>query len=94
MKILAALILFSFLAITNAQVPLFKYDYPITCGPVVPIIEVLSKTQKKKLSWTGIDIADGSVYSLWEDKDGNWTLLKMSTEIACILGIGTKPEIV
>jgi len=31
---------------------------------------------------------------LWEDKDGNWTLLKKSKEIACIIGSGTKPKII
>jgi hypothetical protein len=72
----------------------FTYNYQVTCGPIVPIIQFLSQTQQEKLSWTGLDIADGSVYSLWEDKDGNWTLLKKSKEIACILGVGTKPKII
>jgi hypothetical protein len=46
------------------------------------------------LTWTGSDISDGSIYSLWQDKDGNWTLLKKSTEIACILGVGTKTKVI
>ena len=72
----------------------FTYNYQVTCGPMVPIIKFLSENQQEKLTWTGLDIADGSVYSLWEDKDGNWTLLKKSKEIACIIGSGTKPKII
>jgi len=84
------LLLFTFSLNAHA----FIYNYQVICGPVKPIIQFLSETQQEKLSWTGLDIADGSVYSLWEDKDGNWTLLKKSTEIACILGVGTKPKII
>jgi hypothetical protein len=91
MKIVA-LLMFSFSLPALAQA--FKYNYEVTCGPIVPIMQFLSQTQQEKLSWTGLDIADGSVYSLWEDKDGNWTLLKKSTEIACIIGVGTKPKII
>jgi hypothetical protein len=86
------LLLLGFSMHANAQA--FKYNYEITCGPVLPIIEFLSKTQKEELSWVGLDIGDGSVYSLWQDKEGNWTLLKKTTEIACILGVGTKPKVI
>ena len=86
------LLLFTFSLNVYAQG--FTYNYPITCGQVIPIIEFLSKTQKEELTWTGLDIADGSVYSLWQDADGNWTLLKKSREIACIIGSGTKPKII
>ena len=78
----------------NVYAQTFTYNYPITCGPVIPIIEFLSKTQKEELTWTGLDIADGSVYSLWQDVEGNWTLLKKSRELACIIGAGTKPKII
>jgi len=86
------LLLFCFSMNVYAQA--FTYKYQVTCGPVKPIIEFLSNIQKEKLTWTGLDIADGSVYSLWEDADGNWTLLKKNTEIACIIGAGTKPKII
>ena len=86
------LLLFTFSLNVYAQA--FTYNYQVTCGPVIPIIEFLSKTQKEELVWTGLDIADGSVYSLWQDADGNWTLLKKGREIACIIGSGTKPKII
>jgi hypothetical protein len=87
-----ALLLFTFSLNVNAQA--FTYNYQVICGPVMPIIQFLSETQQEKLTWTGLDIADSSVYSLWEDKEGNWTLLKKSTEIACIIGVGTKPKVI
>ena len=86
------LLLFAFSL--NVYANPFTYNYQVTCGPMVPIIKFLSENQQEKLTWTGLDIADGSVYSLWEDKDGNWTLLKKSKEIACIIGAGTKPKII
>jgi hypothetical protein len=86
------LLLFTFSMNVYAQA--FTYNYQVTCGPVKPIIQFLSETQQEKLTWTGLDISDGSLYSLWEDKDGNWTILKKSTEIACIIGSGTKPKII
>ena len=89
-----ALLLFSVSLSAQSQVQPFNYNYPVTCGPVKPLIEFLSKTQKEELTWTGLDIADGSVYSLWQDVEGNWTLLKKNTEVACVLGVGTKPKII
>lgn len=77
-----------------AQTEPFTYNYPITCGPTITIIEFLSKTQKEELTWAGLDIADGSVYSLWQDAEGNWTLLKKTPQVACILGAGTKPKVI
>jgi hypothetical protein len=87
------LLLFTFSLNVYAQVTdVFTYNYEITCGPVIQIIEFISKTQKEELTWTGLDIADGSVYSLWQDKDGNWTLLKKGKKIACIIGYGTMAQ--
>ena len=81
------LLLFTFSLNVYAQA--FTYNYKVTCGPVVQLIEFLSKTQKEEFTWSGSDISDGSVYSLWQDTKGNWTLLKKNTEIACVIGSGT-----
>ena len=89
-----ALLLFSVSLSVHSQVQPFNYNYPVRCGAVAPLIEFLSKQQKEVLTWTGLDIVDGSLYSLWEDAEGNWTLLKKNSQIACVLGVGTKPKII
>jgi len=89
-----ALLLLSISLVAHSQTKSFTYNYTVSCGPTIEVIEFFSKTHKEELSWTGLDIADGSVYSLWEDAEGNWTLLKKTPEIACVLGVGTKPKII
>lgn len=93
MKILA-LLLFSVSFTAHSQTQPFTYNYQVTCGPTVDVIQFLSKTHKEELTWTGLDISDGSVYSLWEDAEGNWTILKKTPEVACVLGAGTKPKVI
>jgi hypothetical protein len=68
----------------------FQSNYPVVCGPTIDIVEFLSRTQKEVLVWDGSHIDDGSKYTLWQDKSGNWTLLKMTREVSCIVGSGTK----
>ena len=68
----------------------FQYNYSVVCGPTTAIVEFLSRTQKEVLVWDGSHIDDGSKYTLWQDKSGNWTLLKMTREVSCIVGSGTK----
>ena len=76
MKALALLMIgFSVTVHAQPQVAVpqgFNYNYQVICGPVVPIIEFLSKTQREEFTWSGSDISDGSVYSLWQDVDGNF----------------------
>ena len=92
MKLLLTVLLFIFSMPANAQ--LFTHNYQVDCGSTITIIEFLSKTQKEELTWTGLDILDGSVYSLWQDAEGNWTILKKTPEISCVMGTGTKPKII
>jgi hypothetical protein len=93
MKTLAILLL-SISSVAYSQTKSFTYNYPVTCGPTIEVIEFFSKTHKEEVIWTGLDAVDSSVYSLWEDAEGNWTLLKKTPEIACVLGVGTKPKII
>ena len=89
-----ALLLLSISSVAYSQTKSFTYNYPVTCGPTIEVIEFFSKTHKEEVIWTGLDAVDSSVYSLWEDAEGNWTLLKKTPEIACVLGVGTKPKII
>ena len=77
-------------SIVKAQ---FRYDYPIVCDDTKTIIKVLEKEFEEKLSWKGSHVDDNSVYALWiNEKNQNWTLLKMTPITACILGTGTNSD--
>ena len=93
MKILAILLL-SISLTAHSQTQPFPLNYQVICGPTIEVMQYLSKTHKEEVIWTGLDAVDGSVYSLWEDAEGNWTILKKSPEIACVLGSGTKQKII
>lgn len=76
-------------SIANAQS--FEYNYPIQCADTEKIIAALQDEKfAEKLSWTGRDFEDQSMYSLWiNESRGTWTLLKMSIQkVSCILGVG------
>ena len=70
----------------NAQ---FRYDYSIVCDNTQKVIKVLEEDFKEQLSWKGSHASDNSKYSLWiNEKTRSWTLLKMTPETTCILGVG------
>ena len=69
----------------------FRFDYPIVCDDTQKVITVLEKEFEEQLSWRGSHASDNSKYSLWiNEKEKSWTLLKMTTAITCILGVGTE----
>ena len=85
MRTLALAFLFCSSSVANAQ---FQYDYPIFCDNTRNLIESIMTEYKEKISWTGNHINDQSKYSLWvNERTGSWTLLKMNSEVACILGV-------
>jgi hypothetical protein len=91
MRILALAFLVCLSSLANAQ---FKYDYPLLCDSTSKMIESLGKNYQEKIRWTGAHVDDKSVYSLWiNDRTGSWTLLKMNTEYACILGVGDESKL-
>lgn len=74
----------------------FLYNYEIQCAETDRIIESLTSAKyTEKLKWTGTDIEDKSMYSLWiNESKGTWTLLKMSeTKVSCVLGAGTDSKL-
>jgi len=73
-------------SIANAQ---FQSEKPIICDQTKKIIEALTTNFYEKPIWTAVDAQDGTRYSLFvNSKTGDWTLLQMNPEVACILGIG------
>ena len=90
-KLLLTLALLS----TNAHAQ-FAYNYEVPCAETEQIIDSLKSSKyKERLTWTGNDVADKSMYSLWvNESTGNWTLLKMAeSKVSCILGAGTDSKL-
>ena len=78
-------------SLVNAQ---FQYDYPLLCDNTAKIIQSLGDNWKETLTWSGKHISDNSVYSLWtNEKNGSWTLLKMTSDVSCILGTGSESKV-
>jgi hypothetical protein len=91
MRSLLLAFLFCLSSVANAQ---FQYDYPIICDSTEKIITSLVDNYKETLTWGGKHISDNSVYSLWiNEKTGSWTLLKMTPEASCILGVGLESKL-
>ena len=91
MRSLLLAFLFCLSSVANAQ---FLYDYPIICDSTEKIIKSLVDNYKETLTWGGKHISDNSAYSLWiNEKTGSWTLLKMTPETSCILGVGVESKL-
>ena len=90
MKILLILLV-CLSGVAHAQ---FQYDYPLLCDSTEKIIQSLGDNYKETLTWTGKHTNDKSVYSLWtNEKVGSWTLLKMTSDVSCILGTGSESKV-
>lgn len=76
----------------NAQ---FIYDYPIVCDDSKAVIKSLGSDFQEKLTWKGKHDNDESVYSLWtNEREKSWTLLKMTPQFSCILGVGEESKLI
>ena len=91
MRSLALAFLVCLPSLVNAQ---FQYNYPLLCDSTEKIIKSLGENYKETLTWGGKHSSDNSVYSLWtNEKVGSWTLLKMTSEVSCILGTGSDSKV-
>jgi hypothetical protein len=74
-------------SIANAQA--FEVQKPIICDETQKIIKALAEKFNEKPVWVAKDIKDNSKYSLFVNpKTGAWTMLQMTPEVSCILGVG------
>ena len=72
----------------------FRYDMPTVCDTTAKVIQSLETNFREQLTWSGKHVNDNSVYSLWiNKKDNSWTLLKMTPEFSCIIGVGDQSTI-
>ena len=87
-KVMKTLMLIFFISLFRPANAQFLTNYEIFCDNTQRIVKIL-RDNKLTLSWTGNHLTDGTAHSLWIDRSsGSWTLLKMTTEVSCIMGIG------
>lgn len=77
--------------IVNAQA--FEARKPVLCDNVQRIIKGLTEDYNEKPVWTARNPADDTRFALFVNaKEGTWTLLQMTTEVACIIGVGQESK--
>lgn len=71
----------------------FQTTKPVVCDETKKIISALNDQWNEKLQWSGIDGAETSRYGLFvNEKTGTWTLLQLTPEVACVIGVGEKSK--
>lgn len=86
-KVVVAFLLCLASPIVNAQA--FEARKPILCDNAQVMIKSLTEQYNEKPVWTAKNPQDDTRFSLFlNEKAGTWTLLQMTPEVACILGVG------
>ena len=74
-------------SIANAQA--FSIEKRLLCDRTPDLLSALREKYKEEFVWAGDDVQDKSKYALFVNFQlGTWTLLQMTPEYACILGVG------
>ena len=81
-----AFLLCWFSTIVNAQVTIKK---PVYCDSAAKILETVATEYKEKPVWLGTQDR-GLIMLLTNSTTKTWTLLEIYDEIACVLGTGSK----
>ena len=86
-SVVVALLLSLYSSLANAQP--FESRKPVLCDDVKTLIKSLTEDYNEKPIWTAINPVDDTRFGLFvNSKNGAWTLLQMTSEIACIIGVG------
>lgn len=71
----------------------FEARKPVLCDNVQTLIKGLTENYNEKPVWTAKNPQDDTRYALFvNDREGTWTLLQMTTEVACIIGVGQESK--
>jgi hypothetical protein len=81
--------------IANAQTEKFyESAKPVICDDAKSMVSGLMKNWGEMPVWTAKDAEDQSRYLLLiNSKKGTWTLLQYTSDIACVLGVGSESEL-
>jgi len=72
----------------------FESRKPVLCDDVKTLIRSLTENYNEKPIWTARNPVDDTRFGLFvNSKTGAWTLLQMTPEIACIIGVGQDSSI-
>lgn len=67
----------------------FESRKPVLCDNVQTVIKGLTENYNEKPLWTARNPIDETRFALFvNNKEGTWTLLQMTSEVACIIGVG------
>lgn len=71
----------------------FESRKPVLCDNAQILIKSLNDNYNEKPVWTARNPVDETRFALFvNSKEGTWTLLQMTTEIACIIGVGKESK--
>jgi hypothetical protein len=71
----------------------FETRKPVLCDNIQSIIKGLTENYNEKPVWTARNPVDDTRFALFINaKEGTWTLLQMTKEIACIIGVGQESK--
>jgi hypothetical protein len=80
-------------SIVHAQA--FEARKPILCDNIKTLITGLTENYNEKPVWTARNPVDDTRFALFvNNKEGTWTLLQMTQEIACIIGVGQESSFI
>lgn len=67
----------------------FEARKPVICDNTQLIIKSLTEKYNEKPVWAARNPQDETRYGLFvNEKTGSWTLLQITPEVACIIGVG------
>lgn len=71
----------------------FEARKPVLCDNVQSLIKGLTENYNEKPVWTARNPVDDTRFALFVNpKEGTWTLLQMTQEVACIIGVGQESK--
>lgn len=74
---------------TIANAESFQATKPVLCDDAKKVLDSISKDYNERLTFVAKDAGDKSRYILLSnEKTGSWTLIQMTAQVACILGVG------
>ncbi len=72
----------------------FEARKPVLCDSIQTLVKSLTENYNEKPIWMAINPVDNTRFSLFvNDKEGSWTLIQFTSDVACILGVGTDSKL-